>query len=143
MIGHALLLAAVALGGGLGAVARFWVSAAVGRRLGEGFPWGTLTVNVTGAGLIGVLAGVLLAPGSTAHGLGATGQPSLWAGLVIGGLGSYTTVSSFSVQTLALLRNRRAGRALANVALSLALCLGVAAATWAGTLQLLAGRAGP
>ena len=88
----------------------------VARRWGETFPWGTLAVNVTGAGAVGVLAAALLEPGSHA----GTDLP-LWTGLVGGLLGSYTTVSSFSLQTLALLRNGEPLRALLNVVGSLAL----------------------
>ena len=47
----------VALGGGFGGMARFWLSGVVGRRYGETFPWGTLVVNVSGAACIGVLGG--------------------------------------------------------------------------------------
>jgi fluoride exporter len=119
-----LNLLAVAAGGALGGVARFWVSEFVARRLRERFPWGTLVVNVTGAGLIGVAAGLALSPEEAAIG------PSAWALLVIGVLGSYTTVSSFSLQTLVLLRAGYPGRAVANVAASVILCLGAAAAAW-------------
>lgn len=121
----------VALGGALGAVARFFISGLVGRLLGEAFPWGTLLVNMTGAFAIGVLAG--LAEGS--DGLGGS---SAWAFVVVGGLGSFTTVSSFSLQTLALAQGGEPLRAGLNVALSLTLCLGAAAAG-IGVAALLAG----
>jgi CrcB protein len=138
MMDHMMLdavaaLALVALGGGLGSMVRFWVSGMVARRFGETFPWGTLVVNVTGAAAIGALAAVLMAP--TTH---AIQNVTVWTGLVVGLLGSYTTVSSFSLQTLALARNGEAGRALANIAFSLALCLGAAAGTWLATSQALA-----
>ena len=126
-------LALVALGGGLGSIARFWVSGVVARRYGETFPWGTLAVNVTGAAAIGVLAALLLAPGSPAFGHGPA-----WSGLAIGLLGSYTTVSSFSLQTLALARSGETGRALANIALSLLLCLAATTAALLATRQALA-----
>lgn len=128
-----IALALVAVGGGLGSMVRFWVSGVIARRYGETFPWGTLVVNVTGAALIGVMAAVLLGPGT--H---AVERPTLWAGLVIGLLGSYTTVSSFSLQTLALARNDEAGRAIANIVLSLVLCLGSAAGAWILTGHALA-----
>lgn len=125
----ALILAGlVALGGGIGAVARFWVSARIARRFGEGFPWGTLVVNVTGAAAIGVLAALLLVPET--H---AVQHRGIWTALVIGTLGSYTTVSSFSLQTLGLARSGRPAHALANVALSLGLCLGASAAAFLTT----------
>ena len=129
----ALHVLAVAIGGALGGALRFWVSGVVARRFGERFPWGTLVVNVSGAALIGAIAGLVLAPGS--HSIG---QPTVWALLVVGILGSYTTVSSFSLQTLILLRSGEPGRAAANVAASVSLCPAAAAAAlvlviWMGT----------
>jgi fluoride exporter len=124
---------AVAVGGAIGGVARFWVSGIVAHRFGETFPWGTLVVNVSGAAIIGVLAGVLLA--SEAHAV----NHLAWQGLVIGILGSYTTVSSFSLQTLALLRANELGQAIGNVASSLALCLGSATLGYAAVLRLWGG----
>jgi len=107
----------VAVGSAAGGVARFAVSGLVARTLGETFPWGTMSVNVTGALAIGVLAGALDA-GRLA------GWTSIGPLLVTGFLGSYTTVSSFSLQTLALVRERSRWRATGNVLLSVALCLG-------------------
>jgi CrcB protein len=127
----ALQLLAVAVGGAVGGGARFWVSGVVARRFGETFPWGTLVVNVSGATVIGVLAAFLLAPGN--H---AVGNAHAWAGLVTGILGSYTTVSSFSLQTLALLRAGEAGRALGNVIASVSLCLLAATSGYAAMLRL-------
>lgn len=129
---HILL---IALGGAIGALARFWLSALVDARLGGRFPWGTLVVNFTGAGVIGLLAGLWLIAGGT--------YGPVWAFCVIGVLGSYTTVSSFSLQTLALARNGEAGRAVANILVSIGLCLAAAAVTWLGTARLLAVWAGP
>ena len=130
----ALVVLLATLGGGIGGVARFWVSGVVAKAYGETFPWGTLTVNVTGAAAIGVLAALLLAPG--AHPGPTT---PLWAALVSGLLGSYTTVSSFSLQTLALVRNGEPVRAALNITGSLVLCLGAAAGGYLATLALLVG----
>ena len=123
---------AVALGGALGGAARFWVSEFVARRLMERFPWGTLVVNVTGAGLIGLAAALALGNDGS-----ITAWPSTWALLVIGVLGSYTTVSSFSYQTLLLLQAGKAGRAGANIAASVILCLGAVALAWLGTAWIM------
>ena len=111
----------VALGSALGGMARFWLSGVVGRRIGESFPWGTMAVNASGAFAIGIIAA------AAASGQGTFATPEPWQFAVIGGLGSYTTVSSFSLQTLALARNGELARAVGNVLLSLTLCLGAVA----------------
>lgn len=126
-----LQILAIAAGGAIGGGVRFWTSGLVARRFGETFPWGTLVVNVSGAIVIGALAGLLHSPGT--H---AVKHVPVWAGLAIGVLGSYTTVSSFSLQTLALLRTGESGRALGNIVASLALCLTAAALGYAGVLWL-------
>jgi len=126
----------VIVGSALGGTARFWLSGVIDQRYGAAFPWGTLLVNVSGAFLIGVLA-TLLYPGPETAGF--SGLP-WWHVGVIGFLGSYTTVSSFSLQTLALLQHGKRREALRNVALSLGLCLTfVALGFWAA--GNLAGRA--
>ncbi|WP_101341844.1 fluoride efflux transporter CrcB (plasmid) [Cereibacter azotoformans] len=127
-------LGLVALGGALGGTLRYAISGLVARRWGESFPWGTLVVNVTGAGLIGALAALVVVPGD--H---AVLRPSLWLVFVTGVLGSYTTVSSFSLQTLALLRQGETGRGLANVAGSVGLCVGAAGLAMAAVLATRAG----
>ena len=106
----------VSLGSVLGGIARFWLSGFVARRVGETFPWGTMVINVTGAFAIGVLAA-----SAAQHGTFAAVRP--WQFAVTGFLGCYTTVSSFSLQTLALARDGEMARAAGNVALSLSLCL--------------------
>jgi CrcB protein len=111
----------VALGSVFGGMARFLISRAVARRVGETFPWGTIIVNVSGALAIGVLGGLA----STGQGIFATPNPWLFA--VTGFLGCYTTVSSFSLQTLSLARNGEMKRAAGNALLSVLLCLAAVA----------------
>lgn len=127
-------LAWVALGSALGGTARFFVSGLIGRRVGETFPWGTMVVNVTGAFAIGIFAAAAIRHVSF-H------MPDSWQFAVVGILGSYTTVSSFSLQTLALARDGEYARAGGNVLLSLVvgLCavalgfaVGSAAIGWGG-----------
>jgi len=113
-------LITVIAGSALGGIARFWLADAVARTLAERFPWGTLVVNVSGALLAGVVAALLL------QGAGETSIA--WQLGVAGFLGSYTTVSSFSLQTLALAHERAWRRVAANIALSLGLCLPAAGA---------------
>jgi CrcB protein len=105
----------VVLGAAIGGPLRFFVSGVVARSFGETFPWGTLVVNVSGALVIGGFAAI-----ASAADMRTASSP--WLFVVTGILGSYTTVSSFSLQTLALARDGERGSALANVALSLVLC---------------------
>lgn len=120
----------VAIGSALGGISRFWLSGFVGRRIGETFPWGTMAVNVTGAVAIGMITAIAL-----------TNPPSFdlrmaWPLAVTGFLGSYTTVSSFSLQTLMLARDGEHRRAAANIALSILLCLGAVALGYASGIGL-------
>lgn len=105
------------VGSVLGGCARYFVSGAIARRLGETFPWGTMTINVTGAFLIGIFGALATHPGS------AFASPNPWLFAVTGFLGCYTTVSSFSLQTLTLARNSEPVHTLGNVVFSVGLCL--------------------
>lgn len=113
-------LAWVALGSALGGTARFFLSGFIGRRIGETFPWGTMVVNVSGAVVIGFIAAH-----ADIHPLFQT--PAAWQFAVVGFLGSYTTVSSFSLQTLSLARDGELLLAGGNALLSLVLCLAAVA----------------
>ncbi|WBL80642.1 fluoride efflux transporter CrcB [Bradyrhizobium xenonodulans] len=108
---------AIVVGSMLGGCARYFVSGAVARRLGETFPWGTMTINVTGAFLIGIFGALATHPGSM------FAAPNPWLFAVTGFLGCYTTVSSFSLQTLTLARSGEPMHALGNVVGSVGLCL--------------------
>lgn len=108
---------AIVVGSALGGCARYYVSGVIARRLGETFPWGTMTINVTGAFLIGIFGALATHPGSV------LAAPNPWLFAVTGFLGCYTTVSSFSLQTLTLARNGEPVHALGNVVLSVGLCL--------------------
>ena len=121
---------AVIVGGALGGIARFWLADLAGRRWGASFPLGILLVNASGAVLAGAMAALGLAGGEAAGSLVATL-------LVTGFLGSYTTVSSFSLQTLALLHDGAIRQAAWNVAASLVLAVGGVALGWALASRLL------
>jgi fluoride exporter len=110
-------LLSVVIGSALGGVARYFISGFVARRVGETFPWGTLFINVTGAFLIGVFGA--MAENNTS----LLASPDSWLFAVTGFLGCYTTVSSFSLQSLSLARDGEGGRAAGYVAISVALCL--------------------
>ncbi|WP_404406446.1 fluoride efflux transporter FluC [Pelagibacterium halotolerans] len=117
----------VAVGGAVGGLLRYWISRRVTDRLGHAV-WGILTVNATGALAIGLVAGLTL----DAATLETAGQPH-WTLLATGILGSYTTVSSFALQTLELAGTRHYHRALRYIAASLTACIaGAALGLWLG-----------
>jgi CrcB protein len=124
LIGAALVSAGAIVGTPL----RFFVARIVGQRVGETFPWGTLVVNVTGCFTMGLVAAY-----AQKHGL--SGRSEYWLLLATGFLGSYTTVSSFSLQTLALARGGENRAALGNIVLSVGLCLGAVALGFAGGMR--------
>lgn len=101
----------VLTGSALGGAARYAVSEAVARALEERFPWGTLVVNVTGACLIGLCFGASVV------------NQTLHTVFVLGFLGSYTTVSTFALQSLLLGREGRWPAVLAYVLGSATACL--------------------
>lgn len=108
-------LLAIASGGAVGAVLRYWTSTTIHARFGTAFPYGTLTVNVLGSLLIGFLYIWFIER--------AAAGPALRAFLMIGLLGAFTTFSTFSLETLNLLESGEPGRALLNVMLSVTVCL--------------------
>ncbi|ANI39023.1 fluoride efflux transporter CrcB [Mycolicibacterium vaccae] len=111
-----VLWCGVALLGGLGAVARFTVDKAVSRRVSSSFPFGTLVVNVSGALLLGFLAGLVLPP-----------HVALLAGTAF--VGSYTTFSTWMLETHRLAEERQLWSALGNIVVSAGLGVGAA---WSG-----------
>jgi CrcB protein len=117
-------LISVILGSALGGVARYFISGVVARRVGETFPWGTLMINVSGAFLIGTFGG--LSEDAASIFASTDTLPDPWLFAVTGFLGCYTTVSSFSLQTLSLARDGQTNSAAGYVALSVCLCLAAA-----------------
>jgi fluoride exporter len=104
----------VALGGALGAAARFGVSLGVARWLGTAFPWGTLIINVAGGLAMGVLAARV-----------GPDQQNLHLALGVGVLGGFTTFSAFSLETVRLMEHQPGLAALyaaASVVLSVGAC---------------------
>lgn len=98
----------VFVGGGLGAVSRFLVTTALAGKLGN-FPLGTLAANVLGSLLMGLVIGIL-----------AGRADSVRLFVAVGFLGGFTTFSSFSAETLALIQNGQIFSATANVVVSVA-----------------------
>ena len=113
------MAALVALAGGTGAMARYVLDGWIQRRTDSPLPLGTFTINVTGSLLLGVLAGLLISHGASAH-------LKLVAGT--GFLGGYTTFSTYAYETFRLAEDRASAFALANVVGSIAVGLLGAAA---------------
>jgi fluoride exporter len=110
----AAIWASVVVIGGIGAVLRFLVDRAVASRIARSFPFGTLVVNLSGALLLGLLSGLALS-----H------TAALLAGTAF--VGSYTTFSTWMLETQRLAEERQVWPAAANIVSSVV--LGIAAAT--------------
>lgn len=115
----------IAIGSALGGMSRYGCSRFVALWFGETFPWGTLTVNVVGSFIIGIFATLSGPDGRLIV------APDLRQFVLVGFCGGYTTFSSFSLQTLDLLRNRDFAEAGANILLSVLLCM---LSVWLGYL---------
>jgi fluoride exporter len=108
-----LVWVGVMLIGGIGSVTRFLVDRAVARRVARSFPFGTLTVNITGAALLGFLGGLALSK-----------DAALLTGTAF--VGAYTTFSTWMLETQRLGEERQTWAAVANIVVSVV--LGLAAA---------------
>lgn len=119
----------ICLGGALGTGARYLISLWAIAAFGTAFPWGTLIVNVAGSFLLSAIMEVAL----TTHAI----APTLRLALTIGVLGGFTTYSTFNYETLASVRSGAWWLGVANVILTILLCLaagaaGIGAGRWAG-----------
>ena len=112
-----LSIAAIAVGGGCGSVARFLVAREMGRLLGNFLPYGTLAVNVLGSLALGWLATFFLDRPEI--------NSALRLGLTVGFLGAFTTFSAFSFDSVQLLLSGAVWRAVLNVSVNTVVCLGV------------------
>jgi CrcB protein len=108
-----MLWLGVVLAGGVGAVLRFLVDRAVARRAARSFPFGTLAVNISGAALLGLLGGLALSR-----------HTALLAGTAF--VGSYTTFSTWMLETQRLSEERQVRNAVANIVVSIVLGIGAA-----------------
>ncbi len=115
----------IALGGAFGSVARTWTANVFVRMYGPHFPWGTVFINIAGSFIIGFFGALTASDGRFAA------HSDARAFVMIGICGGFTTFSSFSLQTLDLVRDGKPGAALANVGLSILLCLVAVAAGYA------------
>jgi len=114
----------VALGSMLGGMSRFWLSNVVAEKVGGFFPWGTIVINITGSFVIGIFAALTLSEGRL-----NTSRSFVVQFCMLGICGGYTTFSSFSLQTLNLLREKQWLWAGGNVVISVAACI---LAVWLG-----------
>lgn len=108
-------LIAIALGGALGAVARFLLGNAANDWFGTEFPYGILIINVLGSLCMGILFVMLVEKSFL---------PAIWRStLLVGFLGAFTTFSTFSLQTLSLIETGRVAAAAGYVISSVTLCI--------------------
>jgi CrcB protein len=104
---------------GIGAPARYVLDTWVQDRTAGAFPWGTLAVNITGCLLLGIVTGLALY-----HGLSTVNRTVIGTG----GVGAYTTFSTFTFETVRLTEEGAVDEAFRNVAANLVLGLAAAAA---------------
>lgn len=116
-------LTAIAAGGAVGSLARYWVSGFVHRKIAGEFPWGTLTVNVAGSLLMGLLFVLFVERMNVSLETRAL--------VLTGFLGAFTTFSTFSIETLSLLENGAVLKAMTNMVLSVTACV---LAAWVGLM---------
>ena len=114
-------MAAVALGGALGAVLRWLMASAVQKMAGGAFPWGTFAVNALGSFLLGFLFVWLIERSTTSE--------LLRLALTIGFLGAFTTFSTYSLESIRLLQEGAFSLALGNIMGQVVVCLLL---TWLG-----------
>lgn len=124
----------VAIGGAVGSVTRYALSLAIQQRASTPMPVGTLVINVTGSLLLGFL--LRYASGSAAV------SPEMRALLATGFFGGYTTFSTFSYETIALIDAGDTRRAALYIVLSVGLSLGGAMLGFLAARALLAARHG-
>jgi fluoride exporter len=115
--------ALVAIGGLVGCVARYWLAGVVQSLTDHGFPSGTLAVNVLGSFIVGLVMALSLDRGLV--------NDDLRILLATGFCGGFTTMSTFSYETMALVRDGEHLLALGNVSATFAACLG---AVWLGSI---------
>ncbi len=112
-----LSLLAIAIGGGLGSIARFVISREMGNWLGNYLPYGTLTVNVAGSLALGWFITIFVDRSELSS--------ALRLGLTVGFLGAFTTFSTFSFESLQLLLDGAVWRAIFNIVLNAVACVGM------------------
>ena len=110
----------VMLGGAIGSFARYLVSFLM-LPVSRDLPWGTITINIVGSFVIGFFGTLTLASGRFPV------SENMRLFVMVGICGGFTTFSSFSLQTLDLLRGGATARAGANIVLSVALCVAAVA----------------
>tara|TARA_B100001996_G_scaffold119754_1_gene90652 strand:- start:439 stop:813 length:375 start_codon:yes stop_codon:yes gene_type:complete len=108
-------LLAIAIGGATGSLCRYGMSNTIYFLLGRGFPYGTLAVNILGSIIMGIAYVLMIEKVEV--------SPEWRMGIIVGLLGAFTTFSTFSIETLDLLKAGENLKAGLNVFLSVTLCI--------------------
>ena len=114
---------AVAIGGALGALARYWIASVVGARFDTRFPFSTLVINLSGSFVAGLFLTLIIERVNL--------HPNWRLAVVVGFLGAYTTFSTLAYESFKLLEERNIIRGFANLIMSMALGL---IAVWLGVV---------
>ncbi len=123
------MVVAVACGGALGAVGRYLISSYMQTVVGNAFPWGTLTVNVLGCAVLGILVTILASIWSPTQ--------EMRAFLTVGMMGALTTFSAFSLEIVLMIERAQWLLAGSYIAASINLCIAALFLAMVGTRAFL------
>ncbi len=123
------MLLAIALGGALGALGRYFITGYIQNLTGNQFPWGTLSVNIVGCAFLGVLLAVI----------SSTWSPSaeIRSFFIVGLMGALTTFSAFSFEVVLMVEKGQWLTAASYIALSVFFCVGATVGTMLATRAVI------
>ncbi len=123
------MILAIALGGALGALSRYFVTGYIQNLTDNEFPWGTLSVNVIGCAVLGVLLSLI----------SNTWSPSaeMRTFCIVGLMGAFTTFSAFSIEVVLMIEKGQWLTAACYIMLSIICCVGATMAAMVATRTII------
>jgi len=123
------MILAIAIGGALGALGRYFITGYIQNLTGNQFPWGTLSVNILGCALLGVLLAVI----------SNTWSPSaeIRSFFIVGLMGALTTFSAFSFEVVLMVEKGQWLTAITYIVLSVLCCVGATMGTMLATRAVI------